>query len=324
MKKIFLAFMMLIFNLTITASVFTQIIEHPITKQKLKLYPSMYEKVSGFLSPFTTEDGKEIVLCFLMKSKYAYVEATVENGAILDPDRDLWGKGNQLEIDTTDFPTLARTGLHSEIELDRTKTITGWSIAKITEIGRPGKSSSAGFMCHNEDIISVLKGDNRLVQKMNLTHPQLAKALYHVWNFINIVGHREKNDEYIFYNGKKVFIKAHRTKPGQHSIFNDEFRGGSHIDIWREFDKKERKFLEEKYSRLEAEQMTVLKTKLSRMHTGEMEAYYIMRYGFYEGHTEYRTDPVAIAFIFGLKSIEELEAAFPGKLYETLINHFTM
>ena len=39
---------------------------------------------------------------------------------------------------------------------------------------------------------------------------------------------------------------------------------------------------------------------------------YIMCYGFYEGHTEYRTDPIAIVFIFGLRSIEEIEdAIFP-------------
>jgi hypothetical protein len=51
--------------------------------------------------------------------------------------------------------------------------------------------------------------------------------------------------------------------------------------------------------------------------------YYIMRYGFYEGHTEYRCDPIAIAYIFGLKSIEEIAATFQGDLYKTLTHHFT-
>jgi hypothetical protein len=54
-----------------------------------------------------------------------------------------------------------------------------------------------------------------------------------------------------------------------------------------------------------------------------MVPYYIMRYGFYEGHTDYRTDPVAVSFIFGLKSLEEIESAFPGKIYEILMAHFT-
>jgi len=54
-----------------------------------------------------------------------------------------------------------------------------------------------------------------------------------------------------------------------------------------------------------------------------MAPYYIMRYGFYEGHTDYRADPIAIAFIFGMKSIEEIEKAFEGNLYIALTEHFT-
>jgi hypothetical protein len=63
--------------------------------------------------------------------------------------------------------------------------------------------------------------------------------------------------------------------------------------------------------------------KLSHIMTGEMEPYYVMRYGFYEGHTGYRVDPIAIAFIFGLRSLDEIEIAFPGRLYEMLTMHFT-
>lgn len=51
--------------------------------------------------------------------------------------------------------------------------------------------------------------------------------------------------------------------------------------------------------------------------------YYIMRYGFHEGHTSYRADPIATACIFGLKSVEEIENAFRDNLYRTLVNHFT-
>ena len=47
----------------------------------------------------------------------------------------------------------------------------------------------------------------------------------------------------------------------------------------------------------------------------------IMRYGFYEGHTSYRADPIAIAFIFGLKSLEEIEAVYDGKLYIVFTEH---
>ena len=54
-----------------------------------------------------------------------------------------------------------------------------------------------------------------------------------------------------------------------------------------------------------------------------MEPYYVMRYGFYEGHTSYRADPIAISFIFGLRTLTQLETAFKGKLYTTLTCHFT-
>jgi hypothetical protein len=53
-----------------------------------------------------------------------------------------------------------------------------------------------------------------------------------------------------------------------------------------------------------------------------MEPHYSRWYGFYEGHTRWRTDPIAIAFIFGLRSLEEIEAAFPGRLPELLATHF--
>jgi hypothetical protein len=46
-----------------------------------------------------------------------------------------------------------------------------------------------------------------------------------------------------------------------------------------------------------------------------------MRYGFYEGHTSYRADPVAIAFVFRLKSLEEIDAVYDGKLYIVLTEH---
>jgi len=63
--------------------------------------------------------------------------------------------------------------------------------------------------------------------------------------------------------------------------------------------------------------------KLSHIYTGEMLPYYIMRYGFYEGHTDYRADPAAIAWIFGLRSLEQIEAGFSGRLDEVLTQHFT-
>ena len=52
-----------------------------------------------------------------------------------------------------------------------------------------------------------------------------------------------------------------------------------------------------------------------------MAAYYIQIYGFYEGHVEYRADPIVLAYMFGLKTLKELHKDFNGNLYEAIINH---
>jgi len=294
------------------------------------LHPKTYAELPDVPSPYTTEEEMEIVVAFTKDKKYTLIPVTVENGEPMDYRQRQWdkvGKGRQLDVDAKDFPTLARTGLHSEIELDQTKTITGKSIGEVTYIGRPERSSGEGFMSHDEDIISVLKGDNCLVKKLRLTHPQMAKPLFHVWNIIK--RHEKKGRslgsiDYFLYNGRKVYLIDSESGHGwQDSIFHDEILGAYHIEIGRELDQDEKAFLEEKYSNLSAEQMTEFLKMLSRIHTGEMVPYYIMRYGFYEGHTGYRADPIAIASIFGLKSIEEIEKAFEGDLFRVLAEHFT-
>ena len=295
--------------------------------QTYDLYPVMLKKCPAVPSPYTTAEGKEFVIGITKNNDYVLLPVTVENGEPYVYTKS--GKGKQLEVDGKDFPNLARTGLHSKLELDQAKTITGVSISQITYNGRPNRASGAGFMAEDEDIISVLKGDNRLVKKLGLTHPRVAKPLFHIWNAIleQFTAYKKGRPwcevKTILYNGKKISIEVGRTKGWQESIFNDEIYGGCHIYIRRELEKEEKRFLERHYSRLNEKQMEELIKKLSFIHTGEMEPYYIQRYGFYEGHTDYRTDPVAISFIFGLRSIEEIEAAFKGKLYEVLTEHFT-
>jgi len=292
-------------------------------------YPATLDSKPDIPSLHTTLDAVEVVTAFMKDGKYAIVPVTVENGKPLNYKQNQWGKGWQLEVDAADFLALCRTGLHSEAELSRTKTITGRSIVEITELGRPGRSSGAGFMSDDEDIISVLKGDNRLVEQLGLKHPQTVKPLFHIWNMIlrdvelKRLGRFWDRFEYILYNGRKVFAKAEGTKGWQESLFDDEILGKFEIEIWRELNQDEKAFLCEKYPDLTKHQMAALLKKLSYIHIGEMVPYYIMRYGFYEGHTDYRADPVAIAWIFGLKSLEQIEAAFPGRLEEVLSQHFT-
>jgi HEAT repeat protein len=294
-------------------------------KKVYSCYPATLETKPDLISPLTTLDRDEVVTALMKNGKYAIVSVTVENGKPLNYKQNQWGKGRQLKIDAVDFPALAQSGLHSEAELERTKMITGRSIVEIVELGRPERSSGAGFMGDDEDIISVIKGDNRLVEQLDLRHPQLARPLFHIWNMIlrdvelKRLGRFWEPFEYILYKGQKVFAKAEGTKGWQESIFDDEILGKFQIEIWRELSQDEKTFLREKYPNLTKDQMEALLKKLSHIHISEMAPYYIKRYGFYEGHTDYRADPIAITWIFGLRSLAQIEAAFSGRLDEVLL-----
>jgi len=288
--------------------------------ESLKLYPHVYDRMPPISSPFTMKDGTEIVVAFTKEKKYVCFPVTDENGELMIYSHGGGGgKGKQLKVDSTDFPTLAETGLHSEIELDQTKTITNRSVAIITESGRPERSSGAGFMAHDEDILSVLKGDNRLVQQMGLTHPQTAKALFHVWNLVFMP---YQDIEFLLYNGKRIYLEIRGSKGWQNSIFEDEIEGQYTLKIWRELESGEKAFLKKKYPDLDDELMARLIGDLSHIDTGEMAFYYIMRYGFYEGHSDFRADPISVAFIFGLKTLEDIENALGGDMVRALNEHF--
>lgn len=110
-------------------------------------------------------------------------------------------KGRQLYVDAEDFPTLARTGYHCERELDQTRIITGRSVAEITEPGRPNRLSTSGFLAEDEDIISVLKGDNRFARTLGLSHAQLAKPLFHV---LNLMAQNQEQENHLSYQGHRA------------------------------------------------------------------------------------------------------------------------
>lgn len=301
----------------------------PETGKTFQLYPATYTRDPGLPSPLTTGEAREVLTVVTKNKTYALVDVTVENGMPCDVRQGLLGKGRQIEVDGADFPTLKRTGLHSNEELIRIKSITGKSISQITEDGQPEQFSGIGFLAEDEDIISVLQRDNGLVRRLGLTHPGLARPLFHVWNLLLAemqLGNWERfwdGFTYFLYHGKRVYIQAFTTKGYQHSLFNDEITGSTDITLSRSMDSQELSYLNTRYAGLNASQMDVLIEKLSRMHTGEMEPYYIMRYGFYEGHTIYRVDPAAIAFIFGLMSLEEIDQKLDGDIFNTLTSNYT-
>jgi hypothetical protein len=187
-------------------------------------------------------------------------------------------------------------------------------------------------MAADEDVLSVLEGDNRLVSALGLTHPQMARPLFHVWNMIeadvearrwNYPEHRWDRIRQIVYNDRRVVLEAHDTKGGQESVFDDELQGAFYMKIERAPTPEEERFLRQGYGRLPPGAWNAFVHRLTTIETGEMEPHYIQWYGFYEGHTGWRADPIALAFVFGLRSLEEIEAAFPGRLPEVLTAHFT-
>jgi hypothetical protein len=291
-------------------------IRNPKTQQILELYPTLLDELPDMPSPFTAEDGTEVVIAAMSTGKYILIPVTVEDGETLNYRERQLGTGKQTQVDERDFPTLAKRGLHSEIELDQTKTITGRSTSEITEEGRPEGTSGAGFMHRDEDIISVLTGDNRLVRKLGLTHPEAAKPLFHIWNLIlNVSADHRESIQHILYNDKKVRLTATGARGWQESLFNDEILGRYQLEIRRNLDATEMAFLQAKYR---DDPLSELVKLISNIQTGEMVPYYITRYGFYEGHTSYRADPIAIAFIFNLRSLEEIDTAFGGDLHRAL------
>ena len=191
------------------------------------------------------------------------------------------------------------------------------------KLAKPGGFSYSGFIGKNEDIISVLKNDNRIVKQLRLKHNDLAKPLFHVWNAIlgKYLGKHSINNCTIFYNDHKIIINAEGGKGYQESIFHDEIEGRWNISIKRDLNKKEISVLKRSYSGLSEKKLKTLISKLSEIRISEMNPFYIMRYGFYEGHTAYRADPITISLIFGLRSVDEIIGVFGKELPKTLYLH---
>ncbi len=291
--------------------------------QEIELYPKKYQTLPNINSPTELKNGIEVIIRINAAGDFSVLPVTQEKGEIYSCLYGFNGKGDQMWIAEPDFHSLGRTGLHSEEELNSKTMITGRPIGVINFISKPNRFSISGFLADDEDIISVLKGDNRIVGKLGLVHRQLAKPLFHVWNAIlgNYFGVKETAT--ILYNSNKVFITSTCGKGYQESIFHDEIEGKYWLYIWRELDQDEFKFLKTKYANLSDEDFKSLIEKLTHLHIGEMLPFYIMRYGFYEGHTAFRAEPLAIAIIFGLKSIYEIDSLFNSDLYEVVNRHFT-
>lgn len=282
------------------------------------LYPTVTATCPQLPSPCTAVDGREYVIVRLHDASYAVVDVTIADHA------------DQVRVDAADFPALAGTGLHGPVRLAAVTSITGRSLAAIDSLAAPGVLSTEGFRAADEDVLSILLGDDALVRAMGLSHPELARPLFHVWNLIqtdlaldrwSMRHHQWRNVEAMKYNGSWVLLDAHDTKGGQRSPFDDGLQGGFWIVIRRALDPGEEDFLHARYAGETPDRWNAMHGALTRLWTGEMEAFYVKWYGFYEGHVAWRVDPLGIARIFGLRSVAELEAVFPGRLVEVITRH---
>ena len=294
-----------------------------LTLLPYKIYPEVNSDKPDLESPFCSQDNEEYVIAITKEKTFAIIPVILSNEK---------GICKQLVVDTLDFPDLAKSGIHAEAQLDQIKTITGWSLDTISHLGRPERLSHGGFMAEDEDILSVIRSDNRIVKKLGLKHRELAKPLFHVLNMMdmdlsldrwNMARHRWDNITSFHYNGNIVYVEAYDTKGGQRSIFNDSIEGAFHIKLWHEFSQEETEYLNQHYAHLSEEEMEEFKARLSFLNIGEIQPQYIMRYGFYEGHTFWRACPVAISYIFGFISLEELDKLFEGDLFKIISSHYT-
>ncbi|WP_297085618.1 hypothetical protein [uncultured Draconibacterium sp.] len=328
-KTILLSGMLFLFCVFSHHNKYKNVLPHT-SAGNLKIAPQLSVERPDYPSPVISTNNREYVLVKTKDERYTWFDATVENGASFNYKKGLYGKGNQLLADENDFPHFAKYGIHAVKELRNTKIITGLSVAKITVDARPLGASGVGFVAPDETILSVIYGDNETVNNMQLSHCDMARPLFHFWNIMHDFDKLFNADESpakpepvaLIYNGLKIEFKVHGSRGWQESVFNDEILGTGHLELWRETTSEEKEFLKKHYANLNQEELNVLEQKLKYLHTGEMVFFYINRYGFYEGHTEYRVDPVTVAFLFGLKSIEELHRLANGDLYAYFTTHF--
>lgn len=286
------------------------------------LYPEVNKDSIELHSPFQSTLGEEYILALTDNKEYAIIPVSLSNTRSICP---------QLIIDSVDFPELTISGLHNIEDLYSLKTITGRTLEEINQLARPGALSFDGFLSKKEDILTVLVNDNSIVDRMEMTHPELAKPLFHVLNLMdedlklnrwNMAHHEWEHIRGFWYKNKFVNVRAYDTKGGQQSIFNDGITGAFHIKIWREPTGSERSLLQKSFKHLPKDRLEEMIQKISFINSGEMQPQYIMRYGFYEGHTSWRTDPIAIAYIFGLLPLEELISIFKKDLDVLLLDDF--
>jgi len=108
-------------------------------EQELPVYPGTCGRAHAALAGHH-QSGDEYLVVRTAAGAKAVMLVTVENGPLtLQYGAEKIGKGQQIQVDGSDFPTLAASGLHSPAELERVRSITGKPFWRLLGLGRPGR-----------------------------------------------------------------------------------------------------------------------------------------------------------------------------------------
>lgn len=165
-------------------------------------------------------------------------------------------------------------GINSNEVIDRMTSLTAKPIKEIEWDGRPGGLSSDGFLGAGESFKDRLKTDNTFVRTRGFTHQELAEPLFSVMNILDRIGDRQFDD--FTYCGHHYRASYESYRGFQESLFNDNLQTDRDFTVTNLGTGKTLKF-------------------------SPLVPYYIARYGFYEGKTDYRVDLEAIIETFQLR-----------------------
>ena len=180
-------------------------------------------------------------------------------------------------------------GVNTNKVIDRMATLTAKPIEEIEWDAWSDGLSSEGFLAKGEKFKERLKVDNTFVRSRGFTHQQLAEPLFAVMNILDRIGSTRFDD--FTYRGYHYSASYESYGGFQESLFNDNLQTDRDFTVTNLETRKTLKF-------------------------SPLLPYYIARYGFYEGKTDYRVDPAAIIETFQLRAAP-LSRSSSRRLHDT-------
>jgi hypothetical protein len=202
--------------------------------------------------------------------------------------------------------------LKEKAQIETLKEINGLSIEEIEDRARPGRYSQTGFIGREESFKEVLRKDWETVEKLHVTHSELAA---HLTNIISIAERVERSSKRDFSDSfvieyrtndlkdnsilseapQKLEVLLLLTKGMQDDIFEPKHNSTRVVNTLKEWN-------EENTVKNPANGVTL------NLNSGILS--YIREFGFYEGGGEdnpYRVDPLKVMALLTGKSLEELK-----------------